>query len=165
MSEKNTVMFQYEIRKCLKYFRTIQLVVVALYLDFISSSRHWATKYWLQFRIESAVWKLLMEQINSNVDPLFSPPVVSRLILCTSHSSVCMDWSVACCDPESIMTQWMFRQFVGRIAIGIGPSQAISRPLPTQDNTTQKNAVTNPCLELYSNPRSEYQGSSRLHMS
>jgi hypothetical protein len=106
-----------------------------------------------------------MEQINNNVDSLFSPPDGSQLILRTSHCSLCMDYKMACWDPQSIMTQCMFRQFVGHIGVGIGPSQAISRPLPTQDNTRQKDVVTNPCLAMYSNPRSEYQGSSRFYTS
>jgi len=33
--------------------------------------------------------------------------------------------------------------------------QPDARPLPTQDNTTQKNVDTHPCLERDSNPRSQ----------
>jgi hypothetical protein len=34
--------------------------------------------------------------------------------------------------------------------------QPVSRPLPTQDSTTQKNEDRHPCLERDSNPRSVY---------
>jgi hypothetical protein len=33
--------------------------------------------------------------------------------------------------------------------------QPIARPLPTQDNTTQKDADKHPCLERDSNPQSQ----------
>jgi hypothetical protein len=39
-----------------------------------------------------------------------------------------------------------------------------ARPLPTQDNTTQKNADTLPCLEWDSNPRSQCSSGRRQYV-
>jgi hypothetical protein len=39
--------------------------------------------------------------------------------------------------------------------------QPVARSLPTQDSTTQKNADTHPCLQLDSNPRSQYSSGRR----
>jgi hypothetical protein len=55
------------------------------------------------------------------------------------------------------LTYWrfleLFRHMVGLLGRVISPSQGLY--LPTQDNTTQKDADKHPCLERDSNPRSQ----------
>jgi hypothetical protein len=43
-------------------------------------------------------------------------------------------------------------------------NQPDEMPLPTQDNTTQKNADTHPCLECDLNPRSQCSSGRRQHV-
>jgi hypothetical protein len=42
--------------------------------------------------------------------------------------------------------------------------QPDARPLPTQDNTTQKNGDTHPCPERYSNTRSQCSRGRRQYV-
>jgi hypothetical protein len=58
---------------------------------------------------------------------------------------------MVCSDSE-----FNFSEFVNLWTFGRTPWTGVqpdARPLPTQDNTTQKNAGTHPCLEQDSNPQ------------
>jgi len=61
---------------------------------------------------------------------------------------------MACSNSEfDFWNLWIYFHTFGRTPwTGDWP---ITRPLPTQNSTTQKNADTHPCLEWDSNPRSQ----------
>jgi hypothetical protein len=62
---------------------------------------------------------------------------------------------------EFLFTYGSIRHLVGLLGQGISPAP---RPLPTQDNTTQRNRDTHPCPKQDSNPRSQCSSSRRQYL-
>jgi hypothetical protein len=60
-----------------------------------------------------------------------------------------------------LFTYGSFRHLVGLLGRGISPAP---RPLPTQDNTTQRNTDTHPCPEQDSNLRSQCSSGRRQYL-
>jgi len=56
---------------------------------------------------------------------------------------------------------YLFGHLVGYLERGISPTQGV---LPTQDDTTQKNADTHPCLERDSKPQTQFPGGRRQYV-
>jgi hypothetical protein len=61
----------------------------------------------------------------------------------------------------SFFTYGSLRHLVGHLGWGISPAP---RPLPTQDNTTQRNTDTHPCPEQDSNLQSQCSSGRRQYL-
>jgi hypothetical protein len=79
----------------------------------------------------------------------------------SSYYSFCFSLCLFQASGFFFFTYGSFRHLVGLLGWGISPSP---RPLPTEDNTTQRNTDTHPCPEQDSNLRSQCSSGRRQYL-
>jgi hypothetical protein len=91
----------------------------------------------------------------------FGPCVCVCVCVCVCFRRYSPLWAVAFSEEFFCQIFEIFRHFVGLLGRGVGPSQGLclhgtGQHNTTQHNTTHKDADAHPCLELDSNPLSQF---------